>query len=385
MSVTRVPVTPKVLNWVVRRSGISTERLYRLFPKWDEWISGSLNPTMKQIEKISNATHTPVGFLYLPEPVQLQLPIPDFRRMATEEKVEPSPDLLDTIHSSQLRQSWYREYARSEGMDPLPFIGTATIDDDPVSISKEILTILEISGEERNRIRTYTEMIRLLREKIEASGVMVFISSIVGSDSHRVLDPAEFRGFALIDEYAPAIFVNGADTKAAQIFTLIHELAHIWLGSSGLSDVSAEPGSQETELWCNKIAAEFLVPVSRLQNERRPDLDLNNEINVLARNFKVSTLVVLRRLFDLRIIDFRTYNDTYNSELERVLKLDAGKKNTGGNYYSSALVRTGHIFTQAILSSAWEGRTSFTEAMRLLGMKSMDTLRSMSQRLAVYG
>ncbi|MFP4364987.1 MAG: ImmA/IrrE family metallo-endopeptidase [Spirochaetia bacterium] len=385
MSAIRVPVAPDVLLWAIRRSGISHDRLYRLFPKWDDWISGSNQPTLKQVESVANATHTPIGFFYLPAPVQLPIPIPDFRRMAGEVQSEPSPDLLEVIHSSQLRQSWYREFARSEGHDPLPFISSVTIDNDPYFIAAKIRSTLELSADDRSSIVNFTEMLRLLREKIEDIGVMVYISGIVGSNTHRTLDPTEFRGFALVDEYAPVIFVNGTDTKAAQIFTLIHELAHLWLGSSGLSDVAVDPSTQDIEVWCNKVSAELLVPMAELVEQRHPEMGILDEIKILARFFKVSTLVILRRLYDARSIDYDTYQSTYTEELKRLLSIGKRGSSSGGDYYNSTLVRTGHRFTRAILSSAWEGSTPFTEAMRLLGMKSMDTLRTMSHRLAVYG
>lgn len=385
MSVARVPVKPDVLTWAVRRSGISHDRLYRLFPKWDDWIVESIQPTFKQVEKISNATHTPVGFFYLSEPVELEIPIPDFRRMAGDVRGGPSPDLLDVIHSSQLRQSWYQEYARSEGIDPLPFIGSAAITDDPYTVAANIRNSLGVTSEDRDSIYKFSEMLRFLRDTIEGFGVLVFISGIVGSDTHRRLDPTEFRGFALADQYAPVIFVNGADTKAAQVFTLVHELVHVWLGSSGISDVSADPDAQSIEVWCNKVAAEFLVPFSELQKQRRAEMALFDEIQVLAKYFKVSTLVILRRLYDAGSIEYPTYHDAYNKKLERLLGFEIRSGSSGGDYYNSTLVRTGYRFAKAILSSAWEGRTPFTEAMRLLGMKSMSTLRAMSHKLAVYG
>ncbi len=385
MAVTRVPVTPEVLTWAAQRSGITDERLYHLFPKWNEWLSGDIFPTFKQLEKISNATHTPVGFLYLSTPPRLELPIPDFRRMAGEEQAEPSPDLLEVVYSAQLRQSWYREYARGEGFDAFPFVGSVTTADDPALVAVDIKDQLGINAYARSRVSTFSEMLRFLREKIEEYGVLVFINGIVGSNTHRILNPEEFRGFAIADEYAPVIFVNGADTKAAQIFTIIHELAHLWLGSSGLSDVSLEPSSESTELWCNKVAAEFLVPISELQEQRRNDLPLADEVKILARFFKVSTLVILRRLFDIGILSFSGYRTAYNSELERLLSIKRQGRSTGGDYYNSTLVRTGHRFAKAIISSTWEGITPFTEAMRMLGMKNMETFRAMSHKLEVYG
>jgi Zn-dependent peptidase ImmA (M78 family) len=260
-------------------------------------------------------------------------------------------------------------------MDPLPFIGSVTITDDPYTVAANIRNSLGVTSDARDAIYNFSEMLRFLRETIESVGALVFITGIVGSDTHRRLDPTEFRGFALADQYAPVVFVNGADTKAAQIFTLIHELAHLWAGSSGVSDVSADPDAQSIEVWCNKVAAEFLVPFSELQKQRRAEMTLFDEIQVLAKHFKVSTLVILRHLYDAGSIEYLTYHDAYNKELERLLRFETRGGRSGGDYYNSTLVRTGHRFAKAILSSTWEGRTPFTEAMRLLGMKSMSTLQ----------
>lgn len=385
VGVVRFPVTGEVLEWAVQRSGIGRDRLYHLFPNWDTWIEGTTHPTLKQIEAVARATHTPVGFFYLPKPARIELPIPDFRRMASEEHRELSPDLLDVIYSSQLRQAWYRDYLVSDGANPLPYVGSVSTDDDAFKGAAEIRTALGLSIDERAQVRTFTDMARLLRERIEGVGVLVFISGIVGSDTHRTLHPTEFRGFALVDEYAPVVFVNGADTKAAQIFTLIHELAHVWLGSSALSDVGQWPAHNATEAWCNKVAAEVLVPIDQLRDQRRPEAALQDEITYLARIFKVSTLVILRRFVDAGILDHPTYHNAYDTELERVLRIEPRQSSSGGDFYNSTLVRTGHRFARAVLSSAWEGRTSFTEAMRMLGIRSMSTVRSMSHRLAVYG
>ena len=385
MAVVRVPVKSDVLKWAVERSGIGRERLYRLFPNWDAWIEGEKHPTVKQVEGVARATHTPVGFFYLPEPATIDIPIPDLRRMASEERMAPSPDLLDVIHASQLRQAWYHDHARSESAAPLPFVGSMTVDDDALEAAATLRASLDFSEDERRSVHTFPDMLRVLREKIEDAEVLVFVTGIVGSDTHRTLDPAEFRGFALVDEYAPVVFVNGADTKAAQIFTLIHEYAHIWLGTTALSDVSPFPADNRTETWCNKVAAEVLVPFEQLHGRRQPEGELYQELRRLARIFKVSTLVILRRFLDAGILDYRTYHNAYEEELERLLGMEPRQTSSGGDFYNSTLVRTGHRFARAVLSSAWEGRTSFTDAMRMLGVRSTETLRSMSHRLAVYG
>ena len=160
--------------------------------------------------------------------------------------------------------------------------------------------------EERRRCRTWVEAMREFVGRVETLGVLVMASEasgVVGSNSRRKLDAGEFRGFALADSFAPMIFINSADTKAAQMFTLAHELAHVWLGSSGVSDAqSREPMGPATEHWCNRVAAEMLVPLDVLKKELPERTDLGDELRRLARRFKVSTLVILRRITGWRAI-----------------------------------------------------------------------------------
>jgi Zn-dependent peptidase ImmA (M78 family) len=176
--------------------------------------------------------------------------------------------MLDTIYLCQDRQEWYRGHATAHGYGPVDFVGTATTGDRPALVADRIRSLLSFDVVDRGVFDSWEDALRRLIDRIEGIGVLVMVSGIVGTNTRRVLRPEEFRGFALADPMAPLIFINGSDTKAAQIFTMIHELAHIWLGESALSDaaMTARQG-QEAELWCNQVAAEELVPQAVLRSD----------------------------------------------------------------------------------------------------------------------
>ena len=220
----RVPVRPAMLAWARERSRQTPEDLFTRFPALYEWEQGTKQPTLKQLEKFAQATHTPVGYLFLPEPPEEPLPVPDFRTIGDVEIGHASPDLLDTVYLCQQRQEWYRDYARLHREDPVPFVGSLTPETDVVAAASEMRNVLAFAPEERGS--TWSEALRRLIDEADQHGVLVMVSGVVGSNTRRKLDPKEFRGFALSDSFAPVVFVNGADTKAAQIFTIAHELAH---------------------------------------------------------------------------------------------------------------------------------------------------------------
>jgi Zn-dependent peptidase ImmA (M78 family) len=298
--VVRVDVEPEMLRWAWERAGYDLDGLAARIPQLSSWYHGEKRPTLKQIEDFAKATHAPVGYLFLSEPPVERIPIPDLRTMDGGRIDQPSPDLLDTLYLCQQRQEWYRDYARTIGETPLSFVSSATPATDVEAVAGDLRRALGFDLDERRRAPTWTDALRSFIEQADSLGVLVMISGIVGNNTHRRLDPEEFRGFALSDDLAPLVFINGADTKAAQMFTLAHELAHLWLGESALSDVSPlSSPPYAVEAWCNRVAAELLVPLAALRESYRPAAELRQELDRLARVFKVSTLVVLRRIHDV--------------------------------------------------------------------------------------
>ena len=276
----RVAINPELLQWARGRAGRGLQDLEGKFPKLSSWETGEVQPTLKQVEAFARAVHVPVGYLFLSTPPEEALPIPDFRTVADQAVASPSPDLLDMIYACQERQSWYREYARVLGQSNLAFIGSATHDMRPETVADRMRETLSFQVAARRESLTWEDALRMFIRCADSAGVLVMVSGVVISNNHRRLDPSEFRGFALSDPVVPLVFDNGADAKTAQMFTLAHELAHLWLGTSGLSDAGMKPEqhSRNEEVWCNAVAAEFLVPLGGLRDEWRHDEPLPERV-----------------------------------------------------------------------------------------------------------
>jgi Zn-dependent peptidase ImmA (M78 family) len=380
---TTVTASIPVLRWAAQRARLHDDELAARFNKWPLWLSGEAQPTLKQLEVFARLTHTAFGYFFLPQPPALALPVPDFRTLRDEALVEPSSDLLDTLYLCQQRQDWYRDHARMHGLPALPFVGSASVQDAPEAAARRLREMLGLSSEARRQLPTWTDALRQLIAKAEDAGVMVMVSSVVGSNSHRKLDVGEFRGFALADSLAPLIFLNGADSKAAQMFTLAHELAHVWLGATGVSDTQAgQVPEQQTERWCNQVAAELLMPLEELRAAHQRNVPIPDEIQRLAREFKVSTLVALRRLFDAGTISQTALWQHYREEQERLRTLKE-RSSSGGDFYRSLGARTSKRFARAIVSSTLEGLTSFPDAFRMLGMRKTATFYEAARELGV--
>jgi Zn-dependent peptidase ImmA (M78 family) len=376
--VNRVAVEPALLRWARQRAGYSVERVRGRFPKIDSWERRETQPTLRQLEAFARATHVPIGYLFLSEPPVEEVPIRDLRTVESRAVGEPSPDLLDTLYLCQRRQAWYRDYARSAGEEPRAFVGSARVDDPVEETAARMRDALSFDVEARRHCPTWTEALRRFVEQADAIGVLVMVSGVVGSDNRRGLDPSEFRGFALADDLAPLIFVNGADTKAAQMFTLAHELAHLWLGESALSDVGPDSRPvHRVEVWCNRVAAELLVPLATLRKSL-PAGGALEAVPALARRFKVSTLVILRRLFDARRLSRVDFEQAYASELERLLAIPRA---SGGNFYLTQAARLSRRFAQALVGSTLEGQTLYRDAFRMLGVRKEATFQELGRSL----
>lgn len=378
----QITLQPAVLQWARERAGISLEELARKAKvsrervlEWER--SGKIS--IAQADRLAGCTYTPLGLLYLTEPPDEPLPIADFRTRTDDPPPHSSPDLLETIHLMQRRQSWMRDELIESGTDPLAYIGAYGLAESPLQVAAAMRQFLNLADGWAAVEGSRTNVLELMRDRAEAAGVLVVFNGIVGNNTRRKLDPDEFQGFALVDAYAPLIFVNGADVKAAQIFTLSHELAHLFVGESGLSKfVDLDPGHHAIEQFCNEVAAEFLVPEADLRAFWPMVKSSADPYRTLARHFKVSSIVGARRALDLNLISRDAFHQFY-----RAYREGQPQRRSGDNFWNLPKWRIGPKFAAAVIRATKAGRLPYREAYALTGLKGTSFERLTDKMSAV--
>lgn len=359
-------INPTILTWSRERAGLTAEDLAKKLPtKPDrvlEWEAGESRPTFKQAQHWASIAHVPFGFLFLKEPPVEHLPLPDLRTLGGVAPGQPSLNLLDTVKDALRKRDWYLEYLHDQGGEPLPFVGRYTAHAPIKEVVADIRTTLGVYPVAARL--NYDAYLRTLVEAAEAVGVLVMRSGIALGNTRRKLDVAEFRGFAISNPLAPVVFINSADADTARLFTLIHELAHLWIGSSGVSDGGSPQGRVE-EVFCNAVAGEFLAPEEDFRAMWNAELDWAGNLAPLASRYHVSTLVISRRARDLGYISSAQYGAYYR----QVLRDFQAKVGSGGSYYRTAKAKNSAAFSKAVIAEAMSGRLLMREAGRLLGMQ----------------
>ncbi len=374
---TRVAVSEPVLSWALQRSERTFEDALTKYPKLGDWMDGSGQPTLHDLEKFAAYTHTSLGALIMPEPPDEALPIADMRTRESAAIERPSGNLLDTIDRYQQFQDWYHDYALEQGAEKLPFLGSASTQDSPRVIARRVRSLLQLDHVSATETQQWRHD---LVAALEGVGVLVMRSGVVGASNTRKLSTREFRGFSLYDDIAPLIFVNVADEPySAQNFTLLHEFAHLLLGHSALSGGDRLLGGTGEEAWCNRVAACALLPDEALTAFN--EATTVQEYRALARRFGVSAEVALHRLHGAHRIDEERYG-----ELLEAVRADYGgekRRSGGGNYYNTLTARLGRSFATAIVTSTLEGRTGFTESFRMIGMHKREVFDELARHLQV--
>lgn len=364
----RVSVNPKIVSWAAARNNLSLGQLAQHLGESpnsvSRWLEGNAEPTLRQARNLAKKLHIPFGYLFLREPPLSSPPLPDFRSRSSDQR-QYSVDLLAVLSDALRKRDWYRSVKVAQEGVALDFIGSHSLQDHPRDIASHMHLVLQTENLYAS-VSQWSAYVTTLSRHAESAGILVLRSGTVGNNTHRNLSPDEFQGFAIADEYAPLIFVNSNDTYAAQVFTLAHELAHLWLGASGVSNVQEleeQPGP-DIEQVCNRVATEFLVPEDRfneLASGREVTFELAQEA---ARLFRVSGLVIARRFLELERIDFSRF-----LQLRDELQAAQTPRRSGssGQFYTSLVARSSRRLVRELVYQVETGNTGYVEAAGLLG------------------
>lgn len=350
----RIHINTNTLLYYIEKSNTPIGLLQENIANFDNFLSGEKLPTYNQIEKISKLIKIPVGLLVLDRTVDINTQRLSFRTLESREIVAMSAELRDTIIEMQEKQFFLQNQI-----------------DENLSINNQILRTanhLILAEHIRHKLDipinhipdSKNDPIRYFRDKISSIGIFVFFNGKIKDNTHRPLNPNEFRGFSLNNSKAPIIFVNQKDSRNAQLFTLIHELVHLFVDNEGISNKDEQSDYSHTgiEALVNRVTAEILVP--KLLFERENTLNVEE----LANKYRVSRHVVARRLLDFGKINKNQYNSMIRSIESEPLPR---KRSAGGNYRSNIRFRIDKTFFHFVHNAIMQDRISYTEAFRLIG------------------
>ncbi len=360
---TEVTINADILTWAITRAGYELHEMMDKVPNVRKWLSGEKKPTVKQLEEFSNTVHLPYGYFFLPEPPNEKLSFPFFRtKSAIDTRV--SVNIYDTILLLKQRQDWLREYLLDNGYDSLPFVGKYHNLHDVQEIVANIRETLGLDLHWASTFSTWQDAQDHLIEHIEEKGIITVFNGVVENNAHRSISVEECRGFVLVDTMAPFMFINNADSKSAQMFTIVHELAHIWIGqSAGFDNNNLQPADDPIERLCDKVAAEFLVPERAFISVWQK----NRSFTVASKYFKVSEIVIARRALDTQQITSKEFHDFYNDYMNR----EYGKKGktSGGDFYATTKKRLSITFASHVDTAVKSGALLYRDACKLTSLK----------------
>lgn len=356
--VERINIAANMLEWAITRAGYSLVRYREEHETVAAWIDGKKKPTLKQLEEFANKLHVPFGFLFLTTPPVEQSPIPFFRGKANNGCLDLNT--YDTVLTLQRRQEWLSNYLADNDFSKRIFVGSLH---GCTSISHIVDTVRNLFKLEKTwafSLQRNEQAINKITEILEELGVIVEFNGVVGNNTHRPINVDECRGFSLVDDIAPFIFINSADSKTAQLFTLIHEFAHLLLGvSSGFGGEDGINGD-DVEKLCDQVTANFLVPEDTLHTNW-------TTIERTAKKFKVSGLVIARRAKELSLITNQQFHDFYSAYSAQQVG-DEFRRTGGGDFHLVTKKRIGYTFAVHINNAVRSNKLSQVDAYRLTGL-----------------
>lgn len=372
MPTVNVNIQPAIISWALSQT--SEEKLgTKLMENIKHWLDGTKSPTFNQIEDFSKKSHIPLGYFFLQTPPVEQISLLEYRTLDSVELANPSRNLIDTIHEMEAVQEWMANYRKEENYDTIRVVGSLKGIRDINVIADTIRNDLGLTVKWYQECMNSSEAFNKVRGLLEECGIVVMMNGIVGRNTHRALDINEFRAFAMVDEWTPLIFINGADSAGGRLFSLFHEFVHLWIGENDLYNDRrySASGIKPIEVTCNAVAGELMVPKAVFFERWNDNTnnDTHEKIKELVKIFRCSSSVIARRALDNKKINQDVYNKVIADAIEAYIQAKQ-EKSSGGDYYRVARSRLDGVFVHALCESINSGRTSFTEAYRLTNTTS---------------
>ena len=365
-----IHVKPEIINWILQSlqfENVASSAIELLH----KWQSGEKTPTFNQVEDMSKKTNIPFGYFFLDKPPVEECSIVEYRTIDSAKIAEPSRNLVDTVDQMTDIQQWMVEYVVENGQEELGYVGNAAGKTQVLSVAEDIRKTLDIQADWYVDNQNAGDSFRFLKGRIENIHVLVMMSGIVGNNTRRKLNVEEFRAFTLVSKYAPLIFINSCDSDSGKLFSILHELAHVWVGENSFynAPIHADIENREVEKFCNAVAAELLVPTKSFLEKWQSDHDeILDKIEKIARSFRCSRFVVARKALDHGKISREIYEQIVKeltNQFKEWQERQKESKGTGGDYYRNLASKIDRNFVTALARSASEGRTQYTEIYRL--------------------
>ncbi len=353
-------ITPKVFKWA-RESARMTEEIAAAkvsvsSDRLIDWEAGKSKPTIHQAQTLAKAYRRPFALFFLPDIPQDFQPLQDYRKKGS--KVLGTASIF-IIREIQQKQAWISEVNEQNEEEKVPFVGRFSLKDNPVTVSKDILATLDINPLQYK----YENPIKEWIDKAESNGIFISRTSFI--HSRLTLDSNEIQGFAISDLYAPFIFINSSDWNAPQLFTLVHELAHIWIAETGISNliqpiIRSQEKYHPIEMFCNEVAANALIPLEYISELSKSDAITSDLIFTYSKNLGISSFALLVRALNLNLITFSEYSSLkreadvgFRDFLQKESEKKSKQKQTEGgpNPYLLKLNKNSRLFTQIVLDA----------------------------------
>lgn len=363
---TRVKISPKTLVWATERSGLNIDSLFDIYPKALDWIREESEPTVKQLESFAKKIHVPFGYLFLNKfPVEI-LPITFYR---SNGKIIENPPLVikDLVNQIKTKQEWLRDYLFENDYDKLEFIGILKEFGkiDPLEAAEIIRASLKFNKtwyEETKKEKSFRYWI----DKIEKNRIFVISTGYVGHNK-RTVDVDVCKGITLVDDFCPFIYINTNNLGGGRIFTLIHELIHVFVGHSiGISYNPIHPSSEPLEKFCDAVASEILVPNLFFKvSWNSTSGSFLEKFSIIASQYHVSKLVIAKKALDCNFIQESDFWEFYNYYTNIPYK-----KSPGGDFWNSKPYEVSRKFYSFVDIALKQGKILHSKAYKLTNMKA---------------